>query len=740
MPGNAAPLLLLAMLVALAGCGGGGGSPAPANSPPPPDPAPGPIGGLDQRPGNPSCVAPAKGGGPATIQATDAFPSMAAFAAPLGLFQAPGDSSRWFVMERDGRVQVFDNAPGVASRATFVDIANRVSTTGEGGLLGLAFHPDFAANGEVFLSYTRPGLVSVIARFRSLDGGVTLDPNNPDIIIEIDQDFANHNGGSIAFGADGYLYIGLGDGGSGGDPNDRAQDTTNLLGNMLRLDVDGGVPYAIPATNPNSGNASCPANHSSVTDCPEIFAWGFRNPWRWSFDTATGQLWLGDVGQGSWEEVDIVQLGGNYGWDCREGANNFNSSAASCATVTGLIDPVAEYSHAEGNSITGGFVYRGTEVPALAGQYVFGDYGSGRIWRLVDDGQGGYDREELLDTSFGLASFAQDNAGEIYALDIFSGRIYKLEDAGGGGGGTPPVATLLSDTGCMDSLDPTQPGSGLIPYEPQAAFWSDGAGKERWLAVPDGETIAVQANDDFAFPNGTVLIKHFRLNGQLIETRLFMRHPDGDWAGYTYEWDAQESDATLVVGGKTQNIGGQDWVFPSGAQCLICHTQAAGFSLGIETAQLNGDFSYAQTGRIANQLLTLDDIMMFGSPLGDPANLPALTDPTDATASLEDRARAYLHTNCAGCHRPGGPPGRNMDWRYQTDLADTNACDVAPGGTDLGIANARLIAPGDPDRSVLLGRMNRRDVHAMPPLASTLVDSAGAALISDWIASLSGCP
>jgi uncharacterized repeat protein (TIGR03806 family) len=724
-------------MATLAGCGGGGGAPAANNSdpiPPPEDPA----AGLDRRPLNASCVAPAKAGGPSTIELVDAFPDMAAFAAPLGLFQAPGDNRRWFAMERDGFVRVFDNVPGVATRSTFIDIESRVSTSGEGGLLGMAFHPDFAVNGQVFLSYTRPGLVSVVARFRSLDGGLTLDPNNPEVIIEIDQDFSNHNGGSIAFGPDGYLYMGLGDGGSGGDPNDRAQDRTNLLGNMLRLDVDGGVPYAIPTDNPYFGNGTCAADHSSNTNCPEIYAWGFRNPWRWSFDTATGELWLGDVGQGSWEEVDIVELGGNYGWDCREGAHNFNNSAASCATVSGLIEPVAEYNHSEGNSITGGFVYRG-DIVALQGQYIFGDYGSGRIWRLVGDGQGGYSREELLDTSLGLASFAQDTEGEIYALDIFGGRVYKFAEGAGGGGGAP-VPMLLSDTGCVDGQDPTQPDAGLIPYEPNAAFWSDGAVKERWLGLPDAATIAVGGDGDFSFPNGTVLMKHFRLAGQLIETRLFMRHPDGDWAGYTYEWNAQQTDATLVIGGKTATINGQDWVYPSGTQCQICHTQAAGFSLGLETAQLNRDLTYPTTGRSANQLRTLDEIMMFSAPLGDPANLPVLADPGDAGGDLDARARAYLHTNCAGCHRPGGPPGRNLDLRYQTDLADTNTCDIVPIGNDLGITNARVIAPGEPDRSVLVGRMNRRDVNAMPPLASTRVDSAGVALISDWIESLASCP
>jgi len=234
-------------------------------------------------------------------------------------------------------------------------------------------------------------------------------------------------------------------------------------------------------------------------------------------------------------------------------------------------------------------------------------------------------------------------------------------------------------------------------------------------------------------------MKHFRLNGQLIETRLFMRHPDGDWAGYSYEWDAQQTDATLVQGGKVERLSGQDWVYPSGTDCMVCHTQVAGFSLGLEVAQLNGDFTYAGTGRTANQLLTLDAIAMFDSPLGDPGLLAMLAEPTDAGEALQDRARAYLHTNCAQCHRPGGPTPTNLDLRFDTALAATNTCDVQPQTGSLGIANARIVAPGNPDRSVLLERMSRRDAHGMPPVASSVTDTEGFGLIRDWIISLAGC-
>ncbi|MGH8495409.1 MAG: PQQ-dependent sugar dehydrogenase [Gammaproteobacteria bacterium] len=719
---------LVLALAGLAACGGGSGSSQPPG-PPPPDPE---VSGLDARPSNPDCIAPERNGGSFEVTVEPVFTSLPAFDQPVALRQAPGDDSRWFVLERAGRVRVFENDAAVTSAGVVLDLTGSVdSDPSEAGLLGIAFHPDFSSNGQVFLSYTAPGspLVSHIARFTSFDGGQTLDPASEETILTQNQPFANHNGGNIDFGPDDFLYIGFGDGGSGGDPQGNGQDTSNRLGAMLRIDVDSATPYAIPPGNPFAGSGGCTAG-----GCPEIFAWGFRNPWRWSFDTATGELWLGDVGQAQWEEVDRVDLGGNYGWNVREGMHCFN--AATC-DATGLIDPVAEYSHAEGVSITGGYVYRGSDIPALDGSFIYGDFGSGTIWGLVDDGNGGLEAQVLAEgTNLAISAFGQDANGEVYVVDFGGGGIHRLMPAAPPSG--QPVASQLSTTGCVAATDPLQPAAGLIPYAIRAPFHSDGADKQRWLAIPDGTTIAIDGEDDFVFPPGSVLMKHFSLGGQLIETRLFMRHPDGDWAGYSYEWASDMSDATLVEGGKMVDLGNQTWIYPSGAQCLECHTSAAGFSLGLEIAQLNQDFNYPSTGRTANQLATLDAIAMFESPLaGEPDTLPQLADPFDASLMLDARARAYLHTNCAQCHRPNGPAG--MDLRFDTSLRDTGACDTVPSNGDLGIADARIIAPGSPERSVLLERMSRRDAAAMPPLATNLVDEPGAQLISDWIAGLGSC-
>jgi uncharacterized repeat protein (TIGR03806 family) len=605
------------------------------------------------------------------------------------------------------------------------------------GLLGIAFHPGFPANPRVYLSYTTSvggALRSRISEFTTPDGGLTLAAGSERVLLTVNQPYSNHNGGHIAFGPDGYLYAGFGDGGSGGDPQNNAQTLTTLLGKILRIDVDAGSPYGVPAGNPFAANPLCNANGTGAQGCPEIFAWGFRNPWRWSFDRQTGQLWAGDVGQGAWEEIDVVVLGGNYGWRFREGAHCY-SPTSGCPTA-GLIEPVSEYDHSLGSSVTGGYVYRGSAVASLAGRYVFGDFASGRIW--IADPQGSRTPIQIADTNHAISSFGEGLDGELYVVD-YAGTLHAIQPGTAGGGSIP---ASLADTGCVDPVDPTRPAPGLIPYAPNAALWSDGASKERWIALPDGLDVDVSSPDgDWDLPNGTVLVKSFRLGTQLVETRLLMRHPDGVWAGYTYEWNDAQTAATLVEGGKSRQVSGQSWIYPSEAQCLVCHTAGAGRSLSLETAQLNGSLLYPQTGRTANQIATLNAIGTLAPPVAaDPATLPAYPDPHGTAGSLADRARAYLHSNCSNCHRPGGSTPVPMDLRFSTTLAGTGACYAVPQAGDVGLGSgARLVLPGNPDLSVMVARMGRRDAAGMPPLGSNVVDAAGVALVRQWIASLAGC-
>jgi uncharacterized repeat protein (TIGR03806 family) len=377
-------------------------------------------------------------------------------------------------------------------------------------------------------------------------------------------------------------------------------------------------------------------------------------------------------------------------------------------------------------------VYRGSAIPSLIGLYVFGDFGSGVVYTHTPGNAGS--RAELTQTGLIMSSFAEGVDGELYLVN-YGGSFHRFVAATPGNDTIPPTLTA---SGCVNPADPTQPASGLVPYRLQAPFWSDGAVKERWMALPDGQTITVGTDGDWSFPNGTVLVKSFRLAGKLVETRLLMRHTDGTWAGYTYEWDDAQTGATRVVGGKARPVGAQTWLYPSEAQCMQCHTQAAGRALGLETAQQNGDLTYPSTGRTANQLDTLDHIGVVSLP-DDPTTYPAYPDPLGTSGTLEQRARAYLHSNCSQCHRPGGPTPTSLDFRYATALSATGACND-PSQGNLGIANAKVIAPGAPDRSVLLQRMKRLDVYRMPPVGSLVVDPTGVQLVSDWIQSLATCP
>jgi uncharacterized repeat protein (TIGR03806 family) len=746
---------LLLALVCLHGCDSGESTHSnepptnPPPSPPPPPPPSGETSGLDTRPANTTCLAWDRPSTDDTVSLTR-YTNLT-FNAPIAMLQAPGDNSRWFVVERTGIVRAFPTSSPTTS-SVFIDVSARIVLSGEQGLLGMAFHPNFPQDPRVFLSYSNEdsGRVSRISSFRTVDNGTTLDPATERVLLTVNQPVneTNHKGGNIAFGPnDGFLYIGLGDGGGGGDEHPEpgnGQRKTTMLGKILRIDVGtdpNATSYTIPATNPFfNGTDHCPAAGRSSPNCPEIFAWGFRNPWRWSFDRANGDLWVADVGQALWEEVDQVTINNNYGWRCREGAHDFNSGGTTGCSAGGLIDPVAEYDHTQGNSITGGYVYRGTQSTSLVGRYLFGDFGSGRIWAwIAEEAATPREPKQLLDTSLNISSFGQANNGELYVVDYSGGTLQHIDFTTGPV--TNPAPRNLSETGCVVASNPQQAAPGMIPYAINAPFWSDGATKERWLALPDGQSITVRNDGDWDFPSRSVLMKNFRVGTQLIETRLLMRHPDGTWGGFTYEWNSQQTEATLLEGGANRDIGnGQMWRFPSETQCLDCHTNAANRALGLETAQLNRTLTYAQTSRSANELITLSHVGLLSPPITVSGTQPVMTDPADTTASLTNRARAYLHTNCSQCHRPGGPTPSSMDLRYTTALNATNACNAVPTAGDLGIgANARLIAPGSAANSIVVNRANRRDSNGMPPLGSNRVDTDGVALLTQWINSLTGC-
>ncbi|GIW12237.1 MAG: glucose dehydrogenase [Dehalococcoidia bacterium] len=336
---------------------------------------------------------------------------------PTALAEVPDGSGRFFVLERAGLVRLLRQGQLVPEPV--LDLRTLITSSGqEQGLLGIAFHPRFGENGRFFLASTARNGDNTVAEYRLAAGADQVDPLSGRVLLAIPDFASNHNGGHLAFGPDGYLYIGTGDGGGAGDPQRTAQNLGSLLGKLLRLDVDRGEPYAIPPDNPFRGQPDAR---------PEIWALGLRNPWRYSFDRQTGDLWIADVGQNLLEEVDYIPAGTpgglNFGWSIMEGSRCFRTPT--CES-TGLVLPVAEYSRELGCSITGGYVYRGSALPWLVGTYLYGDYCSGRVWGLTLDGQGGWVTTELLhDPTLRLSSFAEDLAGELYLIDL-GGRILRL--------------------------------------------------------------------------------------------------------------------------------------------------------------------------------------------------------------------------------------------------------------------------------------------------------------------------
>ena len=711
---------------------------------------------------------------PTTYATTPAFPGLS-FNQPVALVTPVGETRRLFVVEKTGQIWLVpDVAVAHPTRSLFLDLTGRVAgstnANDERGLLALAFHPQYATNGEFYVWYTvqattaaGTGLHNRLSRFRVTANNANLaDPNSESPLLTQRDEANNHNGGELLFGPDGYLYLSLGDEGGANDQFRNSQRIDrDFFAGIIRLDVDrrpGSLTpnphpavhagtYAVPPDNPFVGASSF--NGFTVSPSAvrtEFWATGLRNPWRMAFDSATGQLWCADVGQGSREEINLIVRGGNYGWDFREGSVAGPRSPAPAAGV--FVEPVWDYARNEGQSVTGGFVYRGPRHPGLHGRYLFADFSSGRVWSLDPDGSArvSADRIQLLTTDTGIASFGLDpSTGDILLADLLENTIKRLVATPSGS--TTPFPATLSATGAFTDVVSLTPAPGLVAYTPNVSFWSDHATKRRWFALRDNtSTFGFERDLPWSLPAGAVWVKHFDLelirgepaSARRIETRFLVKTPTGSY-GLTYRWNEAQTDAILVPdegAGQTFTISEngvlreQAWRFPSRAECLTCHTAAGGHALSFNTRQLNRvDGFPGGTAVIIEALATAG--YLSGAPSAT-TDLPALAAANDLSRTIEARARSYLDANCVQCHQPGGTALGSWDARstIPITLAGIINGPLVNGNSDPA---ARVLLPGEPARSGLLHRIAHRGAGQMPPVGSTERDFGSEALLREWI-------
>lgn len=622
----------------------------------------------------------------------------------------------------------------------------------DGLAVGVAFHPHFERTGHIYIGLNGPSqgpkstqVVRYTVDRRPPHG---IDPKSKLVVIEWPSD--GHNGGDLAFGNDGYLYVSSGDGTSGSDANLTGQSLDDLLAAVLRIDVDHPDPgrnYGVPKDNPFVARPGAR---------PELWAYGFRNPWRVSYDREAGQLWVGQNGQDLWEQVYLVQKGANYGWSVTEGSHVFH--AQNKAGPDQILPPTAEHPHSEARSLTGGRVYRGTRLPDLVGAYVYGDWSTGRVWGIEHDGKKAIWHRELVDTPFNITGFGTDHAGEMYVIDQVTG-FYRFEPTTEADRPSRPFPNRLSETGLFASVASHKPHPAALPYDVSAPQWADGATIERFAALTGLERVEqkaqLNAGGSWSFPNGSVMAQTLSLDRaddaggparKRIETRLMVRQ-QGEWTGYSYRWNAEQTDAELVPAAGTAaelevadpaapgGVREQVWRFPGRTECLVCHSRASGFVLGFSPLQLDRDRDYG--GIVDNQLRTLEHIGVFEGKLPPrPDDRARLVDPYDAGTPLEARVKSYLHVNCSTCHVGEGGGNANMELGFATPLDKMKILNEVPIHDRFDLTDARLVAPGSPERSVLYHRISRRGTGQMPPLVSTEVDPKALKLITDWIRGL----
>ncbi|MET0413974.1 MAG: PQQ-dependent sugar dehydrogenase, partial [Polyangiaceae bacterium] len=742
----------------------------------------GELGGLDEQPlsapylGLPSALeltAPGWSTAPAFSKLT--------FDIPVAMVKAPRLET-FFVAELHGRIYAFDDDQDVSQKKLVLDLTAHTQGTADCGLITLAFHPEFAQQGSpnagyVYLLYAYsatpldPGAappstptLSRLSRFTVDLNTLEIDPSSELVLIDQEDQSTWHQGSGMFFHPDdGFLYISVGDEGERYCALQNCQRIDgDLFSGVLRIDVDqrgGNISHPIPR-QPTTGTT---AGYYIPNDNPfvgqtnvleEFYALGLRNPYRMTFDAVDGLAWIGEVGQNTHEEIDVLLPGGNYQWNAYEG--DLRSRGALPPTPLGVwTGPVVSLERAEAECIIGGYVYRGQRFPELQGKYVFADYTLSKLYALSYTRQGGQVQAQevslLIDGVLGkretITSFATDTAGELYMLIYGEGtQIQRLDKSAG----VTTAPGLLSEVGAFSDLSELSAEDTLLPYTVQTPLWSDGASKDRWISLPEGgRRIGFAANGPWRFPPGTVFVKHFEMalderrpeRRRRLETRFLVAAEDDAFYGVSYKWNAEGTDAELMFESQSEDleiidadgdVRHQTYFYPGPADCLTCHTAEAGHVLGFRTAQLNGDHEYEATGRRANQLITLGALGLLDAEIDpDLPDYPRLSPLDDTSASVYDRVRSYWDSNCAMCHGVRSEIRSAWDARFQTRLSDRGLV-LAPSYD--GTENVFLVVPGDADSSLLFERDATTDPGLkMPPLGRNLNDERYIQLLREWI-------
>lgn len=724
----------------------------------------------------------------------NAFPEFT-FVDPVAMQQIPGTQD-FMIAEKPGAIVVLTLADnGNYEKKTILDINEKVITSGDAGLINFILHPDFGKSGAIHENYVyayyafHPEIedgeverVNKFVRFTVINDEYDIDVNSEYVLIQDYDPQGYHMGGGMFFDEEGYFYLTFGDGGSTNNALGSTQQITDRFwGGIIRIDLDNDATRSHPIrrdikdyyTKPDFLPAAITQGYMIPNTNPflsedgefleEFYALGLRSPHRANYDAETGEIWIGDVGEGSREEITVLKKAGNGQWPYMEGKALGPKEKPDVLIGTDN-PPIYDYQREEGNSIIGGFVYRGEKwQQQLDGLYIYGDHGSRNVWsfnpvtnentllvNIPEFGEG---------NKSGLASFGTDDEGNVYILKLYGKNrdgaiIYKLEIEDSE---PEPIPFLLSETEAFSELNNLTPNLGIIPYNGINPLWSDGAKKKRWIALAnDGthdspeEQITFFDKDDWQFPGGTVFIKHFDLPidhrdptiTKKIETRFFIIDVEGNGYGLTYRWYEDESDAYLLESGEKRVVDiidemgintTQEWTYPSRVQCISCHNANSSFVLGVNTYQLNGNITYPQTGVSANQLETWNHLGMFSQAMSDEeinkkSRAVALD---DDSASLQDKVVSYLAANCAYCHRPDGVEGA-FDARFDTPMAFKNLIN-AGGKSHNNPAGGVIVKPGFHDQSQLWIRDNSIDKDKMPPIAKSIVDKEWIDVLTQWI-------